>query len=124
MDQGEGEFAALQELFKKKEVIQDEKTFIPIGIGRHIFVVPDIFRGEVRINIREYFVREAYKLKKEGKEESEEGGESKAVPPPPRYIPTRRGVSLTVSEFELLTEKIERTQKLVKRLGKRLRKHH
>ena len=123
MDQGEGEVAALQELFKKKDVIQDEKTFIPIGIGRHIFVVPDIFKGQVRINIREYFVKEADKLKKEGKEESE--GESKAVPPPqPRYTPTRRGVSLTVTEFEQLCGKIGRIQKFVKRLGKRLRKQH
>ena len=121
MDQGE-EVAALQTLFQKKEFIQDEKTFIPIGCGRHIFVVPDIFRGQVRINIREYFVRE--KTIKKEEEEEEEEGESKAAPPPSRYIPTRRGVSLTVSEFELLSEKIERAQKLIKRLGKRLRKQH
>ena len=122
-DRGGEEIAALRTLFQKKEFTQEEKTFIPIGCGRHIFVVPDIFLGQVRVNIREYFVKEKTVKKQEAEEEEEEEEEeSKAARP--TFIPTRRGVSLTVSEFELLCEKVVRVQKCVKRLGKRLRKQH
>ena len=102
------------------EFSQEEKTFIPIGEKKHIFVVPDIFRKEVRVNIREYFAKEEKKVEENNSDTSSGSDtESKVVS---RFIPTKRGVSLTLAEFENLCEKLERTKTLVKRLGKRLTK--
>lgn len=94
----------------KTEFRQDDKVYIPIGEKKNIFIAPTIFREEVRVNIREFFTAP------EDNSEDEDAA--------PRFIPTKRGVSLTVQEFETLCEKIERTKTLVKRLGKRLRKQH
>ena len=93
---------------------QELKRFIPLG-KRGIFIVPDTFRGEVRINIREYF---AFSNNSEEQQEKKEEDTAAAVRP---YLyPSKKGVSLTLQEFETLCGRLETTKKEVKRLQRQL----
>ena len=83
--------------------VQDGKTFFPLGGAKPICVVPDIFREEVRINIREYF---------SFREESSTDF----------LYPTKRGVSLTIEEFNVLCDNIESVKQNIKKLKKQVKK--
>ena len=91
---------------------QELKRFIPLG-KRGIFIVPDTFRGEVRINIREYFAFS-------NNSEEQEKEEDTAAAVRPYLYPSKKGVSLTLQEFETLCGRLETTKKEVKRLQRQL----
>ena len=80
--------------------VQDGKTFFPLGGERPICVVPDIFREEVRINIREYFT----------------------FPEKDFLYATKRGVNLTIEEFNVLCDNIESVKQNIKKLKKQVKK--
>ena len=80
--------------------VQDGKTFFPLGGERPICVVPDIFREEVRINIREYFT----------------------FPEKDFLYATKRGVNLTIDEFDVLCDNIESVKQIIKKLKKQVKK--
>ena len=80
--------------------VQEGKTFFPLGGAKPICVVPDIFREEVRINIREYF----------------------SFPEKDFLYATRRGVNLTIEEFNVLCDNIESVKQKVKKLKKQVKK--
>ena len=81
--------------------VQDGKTFFPLGGERPICVVPDIFREEVRINIREYFT----------------------FPEKDFLYATKRGVNLTIEEFNVLCDNIESVKQKIKKLKKQVKKN-
>ena len=80
--------------------VQDGKTFFPLGGERPICVVPDIFREEVRINIREYFT----------------------FPEKDFLYATKRGVNLSIDEFDVLCDNIESVKQIIKKLKKQVKK--
>ena len=80
--------------------VQDGKTFFPLGGERPICVVPDIFREEVRINIREYFT----------------------FPEKDFLYATKRGVNLSIDEFDVLCDNIEGVKQIIKKLKKQVKK--
>ena len=81
--------------------VQDGKTFFPLGGAKPICVVPDIFREEVRINIREYF----------------------SFPEKDFLYATKRGVNLTIEEFNVLCDNIESVKQKIKKLKKQVKKN-
>ena len=85
--------------------VQDGKTFFPLGGTKPICVVPDIFREEVRVNIREYF---------SFREENTASTDF--------LYPTKRGVSLTIDEFEVLCDNFECVKQKIKKLKKQVKK--
>ena len=85
--------------------VQDGKTFFPLGGTKPICVVPDIFRDEVRVNIREYF---------SFREENTASTDF--------LYPTKRGVSLTIDEFEVLCDNFECVKQKIKKLKKQVKK--
>ena len=93
--------------------VQDGKSFFPVGEKKHIFVVPDVFRGKVYVNIREYFVEN---------HDDEDDTDIEQDNTRPYYKPTKSGICLNVKEFEKLCQKIEKTKTAVKRLLKRVEK--
>ena len=80
--------------------VQEGKTFFPLGGAKPICVVPDIFREEVRINIREYF----------------------SFPEKDFLYATKRGVNLTIEEFNVLCDNIESVKQKIKKLKKQVKK--
>ena len=80
--------------------VQDGKTFFPLGGERPICVVPDIFREEVRINIREYFT----------------------FPEKDFLYATKRGVNLSIDGFDVLCDNIEGGKTIIKKLKKQVKK--
>ena len=82
------------------EFKQDGKKFLTLGGPKSVFVVPDIFRGEVKVNIREYF----------------------QIPTNDKFIPTKRGVCLTSEQFDNLCSQLEKTKEVVKELCKKIKK--
>ena len=89
--------------------VQDGRKFISVSKRRGVYVVADVFQEEVRVNIREYF---SFRAEEEAEEE-----ETRAY-----LYPSKKGVSLTVSEFESLCDSVEPTKKEIKRLNKNLKK--
>ena len=81
--------------------VQEGKTFFPLGGAKPICVVPDIFREEVRINIREYF----------------------SFPEKDFLYATKRGVNLTIEEFNVLCDNIESVKQKIKKLKKQVKKN-
>ena len=79
--------------------VQDGKTFFPLGGAKPICVVPDIFREEVRINIREYF----------------------SFPEKDFLYASKRGVNLTVEEFNVLCDNIDSVKQKIKKLKKQVK---
>ena len=80
--------------------VQEGKTFFPLGGAKPICVVPDIFKEEVRINIREYF----------------------SFPEKDFLYATKRGVNLTIEEFNVLCDNIESVKQKIKKLKKQVKK--
>ena len=78
--------------------VQEGKTFFPLGGAKPICVVPDIFKEEVRINIREYF----------------------SFPEKDFLYATKRGVNLTIEEFNVLCDNIDSVKQNIKKLKKKL----
>ena len=100
-------FASTQQVFSENDsetsavyFVQDGKTFFPLGGAKPICVVPDIFREEVRINIREYF----------------------SFPEKDFLYATKRGVNLTIEEFNVLCDNIESVKQKIKKLKKQVKK--
>ena len=81
--------------------VQEGKTFFPLGGAKPICVVPDIFKEEVRINIREYF----------------------SFPEKDFLYATKRGVNLTIEEFNVLCDNIESVKQKIKKLKKQVKKN-
>ena len=98
-----------------EEIHQDGKVLIKLSDRKPIFIVPDIFRDKVYINIREYFVEKSSAEEEEEEEEEEERRN-------PFLIASKKGVCLTEDEFSDFLEKLQRVKSLVKRLKKKLRK--
>ena len=96
-----------------EEINQDGKVLIKLSDRKPVFIVPDIFREKVYINIREYYIK---KSESEEEEEEEEGDEV------PYLLPTKRGVCFTEEEFDVFCDKISRVKSLVKRLRKKNQK--
>ena len=88
-----------------QEFFQEGKKFVRLSTQkkRNICVVPDIFNGEVRISIRDFFPAE------------EETDSTR-----PHLLPTKRGVSLSKEEFNNLCETLETTKNQVKRLDTKI----
>ena len=93
---------------------------IKLSDRKPIFIVPDIFRDKVYINIREYFVKKSTKVADSSAEEEEEEEEEERRNP--FLIASKKGVCLTEDEFSDFVEKLQRVKSLVKRLKKKLRK--
>ena len=91
------------------EIKQNGKVLIKLSERKPVFVVPDIFRDQVYINIREY----TFKKLSETEEEEEGEGEN------PYLIPSKKGVCFTEEEFKVFIDKIDRVKSLVKRLKKK-----
>ena len=79
--------------------VQEGKTFFPLGGAKPICVVPDIFKEEVRINIREYF----------------------SFPEKDFLYATKRGVNLTIEEFNVLCDNIDSVKQNIKKLKKQVK---
>ena len=91
---------------------QNGKKFFRIGEKKPICVVPDIFASEIRINIREY-----YTPLLSSESDSEEKDQS-------FLYPTKKGVSLTLGEFETLCANIKNVKVQVSRLKKKTADHN
>ena len=100
----------------ESEFYQDGKKFLPIGDKKNIFVVADIFQKEVRVNIREFFVEDSECGSSSDNEDDTEQTTR------PYFKATKRGVSLTITEFDRLCEKLEKAKGIVKRLSRKLKK--
>ena len=98
-----------------KEIVQNGKVFIRItGEDRKpVFVSPDVFRGQICVNIREFFVDNIESSSDtEGEEEANE--EKKTF-----FKATKKGVNLTEAEFTSLVNCVPRIQTIVKRLKRK-----
>ena len=58
-----------------EEINQDGKILIKLSDRKPLFIVPDIFREKVYINIREYYIRKSESEEEEEEEEGEGEGE-------------------------------------------------
>lgn len=98
------------------ELVQDGKHLIKISEENRnlVFVSPDIYRGQVYVNIREYFIP-----KEEIETDTSDEEEGEAVSTIPYLKATKKGVCLSELEFTLLINKLNRIQTLIKRLKKR-----
>ena len=93
------------------EITQDGKVLIKLSDRKPLFIVPDVFREKVYINIREYYLNK----REEEEEEEEEDDEEENTP---YLFPTKKGVCFTEEEFNVFLNKIARVKSLVKRLKK------
>ena len=89
-----------------EEIRQDGKIMLRLSDRKHIFIVPDIFRGQLYVNIREYMIDNT--IESDSDEE--------------RFVPTKKGVCLNEEEFHGFIERLDRVRSIVKRLKKKLRK--
>ena len=89
-----------------EEIRQDGKTMLRLSDRKHIFIVPDIFRGQLYVNIREYRIDNTVET------ETDED----------RYLPTKKGVCFNEEEFHAFVERLDRVQGIVKRLKRKLKK--
>ena len=95
------------------EITQDGKVLIKLSDRKPLFIVPDVFREKVYINIREYYLN-----KREEEEEEEEEDDDDEEENTPYLFPTKKGVCITEEEFEVFLNKIARVKSVVKRLKK------
>ena len=95
------------------EITQDGKVLIKLSDRKPLFIVPDVFREKVYINIREYYLN-----KREEEEEGEEEEDDDEEENTPYLFPTKKGVCFTEEEFEVFLNKIARVKSVVKRLKK------
>ena len=93
------------------EITQDGKVLIKLSDRKPLFIVPDVFREKVYINIREYYLNK----REEEEEEEEEDDEEENTP---YLFPTKKGVCFTEEEFNVFLNKIARVKSVVKRLKK------
>ena len=100
-----------------KEIVQNGKVFIRItGEDRKpVFVSPDVFRGQICVNIREFFVDNTAIESSSDTEGEEEANEEKK----PFFKATKKGVNLTEAEFTSLVNCVPRIQTIVKRLKRK-----
>ena len=94
------------------EITQDGKVLIKLSDRKPLFIVPDVFREKVYINIREYY------LNKREEEEEEEEDDDDEEENTPYLFPTKKGVCFTEEEFNVFLNKIARVKSVVKRLKK------
>ena len=106
------------------ELVQDGKHFVKISAENRnlVFISPDLFRGQVFVNVREYFIPQEEIETDNSEEEEEEKEEVDAVSTIPYLRPTKKGVCLNELEFNLMINKLNRVQTLIKRLKKRQKK--
>ena len=102
-----------------EEIHQDGKVLIKLSDRKPVFIVPDIFREKVYINIREYTVKKPTKVADSSSSEEEEEEEEKEQA---YLLPTKKGVCLNEHEFSAFVEKLQRVKSLVKRLNKKITK--
>ena len=95
------------------EIKQNGKVLIKLSDRKPLFIVPDVFREKVYINIREYYLN-----KREEEEEEEEEEEDDEEENTPYLFPTKKGVCFTEEEFNVFLNKIARVKSVVKRLKK------
>ena len=95
------------------EITQDGKVLIKLSDRKPLFIVPDVFREKVYINIREYYLN-----KREEEEEEEEEDDDDEEENTPYLFPTKKGVCFTEEEFNVFLNKIARVKSVVKRLKK------
>ena len=100
-----------------EEIHQEGKVLIKLSDRKPVFIVPDIFREKVYINIREYIVKKPTKVADSSDEEEKEKNRTN-----PFLIATTKGVCFTEDEFSAFVEKLQRVKSLVKRLKKKLPK--
>ena len=101
-----------------KEIIQEGKVFIRItGEDRRpVFVSPDVFRGQICVNIREFFIDETIvDYSSENTDTEQEAKEEKE----PFFKATKKGVNLTEGEFNSLVNCVPRVQTILKRLKRK-----
>ena len=100
------------------ELIQDGKHLVKISEENRnlVFLSPDMFRGQIYVNIREFYIPEEEKISV-GDTSDEEDNEPICTVPYMRA--TKKGVCLTELEFNLMINKLDRVQTLIKRLKKR-----
>jgi len=96
------------------EITQDGKVLIKLSDRKPLFIVPDVFREKVYINIREYYLNKREE-EEEGEEEEEDDDEEENTP---YLFPTKKGVCFTEEEFKVFLNKIARVKSVVKRLKK------
>ena len=94
------------------EITQDGKVLIKLSDRKPLFIVPDVFREKVYINIREYYLNK--REEEEGEEEEDDDEEENT----PYLFPTKKGVCFTEEEFNVFLNKIARVKSVVKRLKK------
>ena len=94
------------------EITQDGKVLIKLSDRKPLFIVPDVFREKVYINIREYYLNKREE-EEEGEEEEDDEEENT-----PYLFPTKKGVCFTEEEFNVFLNKIARVKSVVKRLKK------
>ena len=110
--------AAPKTIIVPKEIIQEGKVFIRItGEDRRpVFVSPDVFRGQICVNIREFFIDETnVEYSSESEQEAKEAKEEKE----PFFKATKKGVNLTEGEFNSLVNCVPRVQTILKRLKRK-----
>ena len=101
-----------------RDVYQDNKLLFAVGTQRPIFLVPDVFMGQLKIGIREYYIRSS-----DSEDESTENNDLlRNADVRPYYSPTKRGVSLSESEFDRLISKADQARRVIRRLKTRLDK--
>ena len=110
--------AASKTIIVPKEIIQEGKVFIRItGEDRRpVFVSPDVFRGQICVNIREFFIDETIvEYSSENTDTEQEAKEEKE----PFFKATKKGVNLTEEEFNSLVNCVPRVQTILKRLKRK-----
>ena len=110
--------AASKTIIVPKEIIQEGKVFIRItGEDRRpVFVSPDVFRGQICVNIREFFIDDTIvDYSSENTDTEQEAKEEKE----PFFKATKKGVNLTEGEFNSLVNCVPRVQTILKRLKRK-----
>ena len=111
--------AASTSVAEPRDVYQDNKLLFAVGAQKPIFLVPDVFMGQLKIGIREYYLRSS-------DSEDELGTENhdllRNADVRPYYQPTKRGVSLSETEFDRLITKADQARRVIRRLKTRLDK--
>ena len=103
-----------------RDVYQDNKLLFAVGAQKPIFLVPDVFMGQLKIGIREYYLRSSDNSEDELGTENHDLLRNADVRP--YYQPTKRGVSLSETEFDRLITKADQARRVIRRLKTRLDK--
>ena len=97
------------------EIRQGGKLLIRINEPdrKHVFICPEIFRGNLQVNLREYFVDNSLLTSSDDTEIEDQEEQT------PYFTATTRGVSLTETEFNNVIKCGMRVQTMIKRLKKK-----